>query len=130
LSIFQICIAAPIRIREYSQQRLPDLEQRLTHLHLPALPAAAEAFNDCENLTTVELPESITGIGSKAFQSCPRLMTINLPKQLTSIGQDGMCHQIRLLDCVSFQFVSLLRPGFVGITSSRLASGVIEGLVA
>ncbi len=45
------------------------------------------AFELCEELKKVELPEGITEIGRRAFSDCCRLETINLPKSLKSIGR-------------------------------------------
>lgn len=42
------------------------------------------AFRDCTNLTTIDLPNVIT-VGENAFRTCRNLTTINLPN-LTSIG--------------------------------------------
>lgn len=44
-----------------------------------------EAFNKCENLISVTLPNSITSIGLFAFNECSKLASITLPKSLTSI---------------------------------------------
>lgn len=45
-----------------------------------------EAFRDCTQLTSVELPNSIVSIGRNAFYGCSGMQTINLPPSLTSIG--------------------------------------------
>ena len=45
-----------------------------------------EAFSDCESLTLIHLPESVTSIGAHAFHSCESLTSIHLPESVTSIG--------------------------------------------
>ena len=46
----------------------------------------ANAFEDCQNIQTVKLPESLETIGESAFSSTANLETIYLPASLTSIG--------------------------------------------
>lgn len=43
------------------------------------------AFYECENLTSVTIPNSVTIIGSWAFHGCTRLMTLNIPSSVLSI---------------------------------------------
>ena len=50
---------------------------------------AENAFNYCENLTSVTLPESVKVIGMGAFSGCSALTGINLPEGLTDIGQSA-----------------------------------------
>jgi len=44
------------------------------------------AFYDCENLTSIRLPENLTEIGYSAFENAG-LTSIQLPEKLTTIGQ-------------------------------------------
>ncbi len=44
------------------------------------------AFEDCSNLTNIELPESLKSIGNYAFSECSNLTSIELPESLKSIG--------------------------------------------
>lgn len=43
-------------------------------------------FAMCENLRTVNLPETIENIGNYAFSSCTNLESINLPDSITTFG--------------------------------------------
>lgn len=45
------------------------------------------AFRNCENLTSVTLPEGLNSIGVKAFSGCGNLQSINVPNSVTSIGE-------------------------------------------
>ncbi len=45
------------------------------------------AFNDCETITSVVLPEGIVTIGTKAFYSCNSLTSITMPNTLTTINE-------------------------------------------
>ena len=44
------------------------------------------AFGGCSRLTSIEIPESVTNIGSKAFSECSSLKNIKIPESVTSIG--------------------------------------------
>lgn len=48
---------------------------------------ATEAFESCEKITGIQLPESITQIGDFAFSGCSGLTEINLPAGITTIGE-------------------------------------------
>ena len=44
------------------------------------------AFNNCKNLTTVELGDGVTSIGKSAFLKCTQLPSITIGSGVTSIG--------------------------------------------
>lgn len=44
------------------------------------------AFADCENLSTVELPEGLTDVGIFAFSKCKNLTSIHIPSSCTYVG--------------------------------------------
>ena len=46
----------------------------------------ANAFRDCYNLTSLEIPNSVTTIGDVAFYGCGSLANITIPNSVTSIG--------------------------------------------
>ena len=54
------------------------------------------AFNDCQNLTTVNMPNTITSIGNYAFEQCIGLTSIQFPNSLISIGEGAFfdCHNL------------------------------------
>ena len=45
-----------------------------------------EAFNYCESLTSVTIPNSVTSIGDYAFQFCEGLTSVTIGNSVTSIG--------------------------------------------
>ncbi|MCQ2771612.1 MAG: leucine-rich repeat domain-containing protein [Clostridia bacterium] len=66
------------------------------------------AFQNCSNLTTLELPLSITSIKDNAFDGCSSLTTMLLPSSLTLVGASAFtgCTNLRtivitssVLDC-------------------------------
>ena len=53
---------------------------------LPVKEISTSAFSNCKNLTSVEIPNSVTSIGEYAFSNCWRLLSITIPDSVTSIG--------------------------------------------
>ena len=47
------------------------------------------AFTYCEKLTTITIPESVTGIGISAFYGCSSLSNIVIPESVTGIGNSA-----------------------------------------
>ena len=47
------------------------------------------AFESCEGLTSVTIPNSIASIGSGAFRSCYSLTEVTIPNSVTSIGSSA-----------------------------------------
>ncbi len=49
---------------------------------------ANHAFNDCNNITSIVIPDSIKYLGDSAFQDCSSLSSVDIGDSVTSIG-DG-----------------------------------------
>lgn len=47
------------------------------------------AFQNCSNLTSVNIPNSVTEIGSIAFAGCTSLTAVNIPNSVTEIGSSA-----------------------------------------
>lgn len=60
----------------------------------------SSAFQDCENLETVRLPNTLTALGEAAFLRCGKLTNVKLPASLKSVGEDCFtgCEKLVLLD--------------------------------
>lgn len=44
------------------------------------------AFNECQQLTSIDIPSSVTYIGDYAFQACASLTSITIPSSVTGIN--------------------------------------------
>lgn len=59
------------------------------------------AFEDCSNLSSVTIPDSVTNIGSSAFEGCVSLTNIMLPESLVTIGD------FAFKDCINLTSITL-----------------------
>ena len=50
------------------------------------------AFSGCTGLTSIEIPNSVTNIGRSAFYNCKGLTSIEIPNSVTSIGDDAFAY--------------------------------------
>ena len=49
----------------------------------------SHAFSNCETLTDIDIPKSITHIGEFAFEGCTGLSNVTIPDSVTSIGRSA-----------------------------------------
>ena len=63
--------------------------QNLSHIELPntVTTIGKEAFLSCSGLKSLTLPDSVTRIEDSAFQLCTNLKTLELPDSVTFIGE-------------------------------------------
>jgi hypothetical protein len=55
----------------------------------PVVAIGDYAFSDCESLTSITIPDSVTSIGDSAFEGCSNLTNITIPDSVTSIGDEA-----------------------------------------
>lgn len=48
-----------------------------------------KAFNSCDNLTRVNIPTSLNAIPHQCFRNCPKIESIEIPSSVTSIGEEA-----------------------------------------
>ena len=65
------------------------IERDITTLNIPdgTTKIGSNALYNCTSLTSVTIPNSVTSIGNSVFYSCSSLTSIDIPNSVTSIGE-------------------------------------------
>ena len=66
------------------------------------------AFNDCNRVTSIIIPDTVTSIGASAFYGCIDLKSISIPESVTSIGAGAFTNCGKLTNVVIPDSVSTL----------------------
>lgn len=55
-----------------------------------------EAFEDCKELQSIDIPNSVESIGNRAFVGCLKLRSVTIPNSVRSIGPRAFpfCHEL------------------------------------
>ncbi len=78
----------------------------------------SSAFDGCDSLASVSLPDSLTKLSFYAFKSCDSLKTITIPKNLKECG--GYSFKSSGLETVTFAEGTTAVPGSIFIDCSNL----------
>ncbi|MDR3187691.1 MAG: leucine-rich repeat protein, partial [Prevotellaceae bacterium] len=86
----RLTFAKPSQLTNISYAAFQDCN-KLTTLELPEGITTIDgfAFNFCRSLTEVVIPEGVTSIGERAFRTCPALERITIASTVTSIGNNA-----------------------------------------
>ena len=52
----------------------------------------SDAFEGCDSLQSISIPDSVTSIGSQAFNGCRSLRSINIPYGIAFIAKDAFAN--------------------------------------
>ena len=63
----------------------------------PVTEIADNAFDYCNNITSITIPNSVKSIGSRAFAGCEKLTSINIPEGIKRIEYDtfSCCYRLK-----------------------------------
>ena len=77
----------------------------LTSINIPnSVTSIGEyAFTGCSALTSINIPNSVTSIGNNAFERCSGLISLTIPESVTSIGDYAFynCSQLNEITCLN-----------------------------
>ena len=93
----------------------------------PVISIGDNAFGDCENLTSITIPESVTSIGIRAFWSCTSLASITIPESVTTIDDNAFAFCSKLTNVLIPVGVTLVGKGAFIRCSSLVNISVDEG---
>ena len=81
----------------------------------------SKAFKNCNDLTSVAIPNSITSISDGAFTNCIGLTSVTIPNSVTSIGVEAFCDCIRLaaVNIIGDSITSIGDYAFAGCSSMK-----------
>ena len=67
------------------------------------------AFNSCHSLTSITIPNSVTSIGELAFHACSSLTTVTIGNSVTSIGNYAFsgCSSLKIVICEAIEVPEL-----------------------
>ena len=86
------------------------------------------AFEDCTSLTSITIPDSVTSIGDNAFHKCTSLTSVTIPESVTSIGSSAFEYCTSLTDVTIPNSVTSIGgsafSGCTGLTSITIPESV------
>lgn len=83
------------------------------------------AFEDCDVIVSVKIPENIKVIGSGAFRDCDSIEKIVVPSTVTKIGNMAFAHCDSLAEVELYAKTTLL-PTYLFKECSKLSSVIID----
>ena len=91
---------------------------------------ADKAFDDCDDMETVFLPEGLISIGPRAFRNCDGLNLVNIPNSVKQLGDEVFsgCKNLHTV-FLSKQLTALPEHAFVDCYSLRsivLPEGIVQ----
>jgi hypothetical protein len=77
------------------------------------------AFSNCSGLTSVTIPNNVTSIGEFAFYDCSCLTSVTIPESVTSIGNDAFeyCSSLTSITIPNSMTTAIESTTFAGCTS-------------
>ena len=87
----------------------------------------ADVFKDNTVITSVTIPNCVTGIGASAFYGCTGLTSITIPNSVTSIGRDAFCRCNNLRSIELSSSLTAIEQGVfsrTGLTEITILEGV------
>ena len=83
-----------------------------------------EAFNGCNNLSSVIIPSNVESIEASAFRDCFKLNSINIPEGVSTIGEGAFVFCSSLKSIVIPSSVSMIESGAFSYCSDLVSISV------
>lgn len=74
------------------------------------------AFEECEKLTSMIIPEGVKDIGDQAFYKCEKLESITIPSSVTKIGEQvfAFCYDLQKINITNISAFCKIEIGILG----------------
>ena len=82
------------------------------------------AFFDCNNITSVNIPNTVSSIGQHSFQSCDGLLSVNIPNTVTIIGECAFDGCSGLTSIIIPPSVTYIGPSAFGDCSNLISINI------
>ena len=96
---FSVSRRGELTFNEYRYDGSSEVEVPAAVDGRPVTAIAQDGFWDCDEITTVILPDTVTAIGDYAFSDCDSLKAMELPGSVTTIGWEAFagCAELEAL---------------------------------
>lgn len=129
-----------VEITKFSPADFPIVKIPKTFFN-PPLPVSSigeEAFDSCESIESVFLPEGIIDIGNRAFRKCTSLINVNIPNSVENIGIEAFSHcnslanvtipnSVKNIEDMAFSYCKSLREQVIPKNVIRIGFCAFEG---
>ncbi|MGN1418668.1 MAG: leucine-rich repeat domain-containing protein [Acutalibacteraceae bacterium] len=85
------------------------------------------AFEKCDSITRITIPEGVTTIGAKAFASCTKLETVDIPSTLLTCSYDAFndCNTVTV-NCYKSNYQFFTVYGFAENVKVNVIDGELD----
>ena len=87
----------------------------------------SDAFDNCDSLTSVIIPNTVTSIGEGAFFDCDSLTSVTIPSSVTSIERGAFCDCYSLTSVIIPNTVTSIRESAFYLVRNIIYHGTASG---
>jgi hypothetical protein len=104
------------------------INQATSFLEYTVVAIADSAFENCNQITSITIPETVTSIGNNVFLNCTSLSQANLPNSISSIGHSAFENCSSLSSIVLPDDLSIIEDDTFRYCSSLISASLPENI--